>query len=276
MKNQFFFMVLVVVLPLVMLSNPTASKTPPTANDILISSRDRNDGVSYTSDVILRLIGKNEAVRDRHFYMLQKDIGESEERALMHFHKPADVRGVSFLIINHGENKNKADDQWMFLPAFRKTRRIGSNDKRGSFMGAEFNYSDLDKIRVFDYSNTLLGEDEVLGEAAWLIERIPVDQQVINKTGYHKVQMWISKQKEVILQQHYYNAKGVVFKTQHSTETEKVQNIWTIMKSHVENIENQKSSKMIFTDIVYNVAVEDKHVSKRTLKESMKASDIPK
>jgi len=266
---------IITMLPLMILASVSSSQTSPTADDILKISRDRDDGNSYASNVTLSLIGKSGSVRDRHFYMFQKDLDQNEERALMHFHEPADVRGVSFLIINYGEDQSKADDQWMFLPAFRKTRRIGSNDKRGDFMGAVFNYSDLDKIRVFDYENTLLGEEEVLGQSAWLIERIPVSQDVINKTGYYKTKMWVAKESKLVLQQHYYNAKGVVFKTQQSTQIEKVQGIWTIIESRAEDLESEKSSIMTFSDIVYNVDVSDDRISKRSLKKTIRASDMP-
>jgi hypothetical protein len=272
MKNVFS---IIATLPLMVLASASFSQTLPTADEILKNSRDRDDGSSYASNVTLSLIGKGGSIRNRHFYMFQKDLEGNEERALMHFNKPADVRGVSFLIVNYGEDQSKADDQWMFLPAFRKTRRIGSNDKRGDFMGAVFNYSDLDKIRVLDYENTLLGEEEVLGKSAWLIERIPVSQGVINKTGYYKTKMWIAKESKVVLQQHYYNAKGVVFKIQQSTKIEKIQGIWTTIESRAEDLESEKSSIMTFTDIVYNVDVSDERVSKRSLKKTIRASDMP-
>ena len=245
------------------------------ADSILKASRDRDDGNSYATKISLRLIGKSGAVRERNFYMLQKDMDNQEERALMSFHSPSDVRGVSFLIVNYGEAQGKTDDQWMYLPAFRKTRRIGSNDKRGSFMGSTFNYSDLDKIRVYDYKNTLVGEDNLLGRDAWLIERIPVNQTILNKTGYHKIRVWIDKERHLVLQQHYYNAKGVVFKTQKTIEVEKIQGIWTIMKSLTKNLENRKSSEMVFTDLTYNHEINDRQVSRKALEKPIKSSEIP-
>ena len=252
------------------------SSTNLSADDILRASRDRNDGSSYATNIILRLIGSNSKVRERNLYMLQKDMANQEERAFMSFHSPADVRGVSFLISNYSEMQNKADDQWMYLPAFRKTRRIGSTDKRGSFMGSTFNYSDLDKIRVSDYKNTLIGKDKVLGRDAWLIERIPVDQNVVNKTSYHKTRVWIDMERKIVLQQHYYNAKDIVFKTQESIEVAQVQGIWTIMKSLTKNLDSNKSSEMVFTDIVYNVDIRDKQISQKALKKGIRSSDMPK
>lgn len=247
----------------------------PDANSILTQARDRDDGASYSTQVTLKLYSSDGDLRERHLYMLQKDLPNQEERALMHFHSPADVRGVSFLIANYDESTAQPDDQWMYLPAFRKTRRLGSNDKRGSFMGSTFNYSDLDKIRVNDYQSTLLGEEEVLGRPTWVIERVAASQEVINKTGYHKTKVWIDKERDVVMQQHYYNAKGIVFKTQQSTVVEQVQGVWTIMTSEMVNLENGKRSEMIFSDVEYNVALDDKLVSKRSLKQGISPAKVP-
>ncbi|MGK0441975.1 MAG: hypothetical protein ACJA0N_001782 [Pseudohongiellaceae bacterium] len=253
----------------------TAYADPPSATIILQELRDQYDGESYATKVLLRLISNDNRVRERAFYMLQKDISAEEERAIMYFHSPADVRGVSFLIANYKESLKKPDDQWIYFPAFRKVRRIGSNDKRGSFMGSAFNYSDLDKIRVTDYSNTLVGEDTIADRKTWLIERIPKNQDVINKTGYYKVRLWVDQERTLILQQHFYNAKGIVFKTQKTLAVDNLQNIWTITKSLMSEIETGKSSEMVFNETVYNVDVDEKKLRSLALKKKINASDMP-
>ena len=258
-----------------LLSLVTTIQAAPNADSILADVRDRDDGASYTTNVTLKLYSSDGDLRERHLYMLQKDMKDKEERAVMYFHSPADVRGVSFLIANYDEQTAKLDDQWMYLPAFRKTRRLGSNDKQGSFMGSTFNYSDLDKVRVNDYRSQLLGEENVLGRDTWVIEREPVSQDVINKTGYHKTRVWVDKERDIVMQQYYYNAKGIVFKEQQSTEVEEVQGVWTIMKSEMRNLESGKRSEMIFKDIEYNVNLDDKIVSKRTLKRGVNLAKVP-
>lgn len=245
----------------------------PSADSILERVRDFDDGRSYSATAFLRIKDKNR-VREREFYMLQKDIEDEQERQVIYFHAPADVRGVSFLTVNHKEHLNKADNQWIYFPAFRKVRRIGSNDKRGSFMGSVFNYADLDKVRVTDYKNTLIGEDNVMGRQAWLIERIPVSQAVINKTGYHKVKVWIDKERELSLQQHYYNEKDIVFKTTQSAEIEKIQNIWTVTKFITRDLEKNKESEIDYSEIIYNIPVDEKKLSERSLSKKINYSDV--
>ena len=82
--------------------------------------------------------------------------------------------------------------------------------------------------------------------------------------------MWIDKEREIIVQQHYYNAKGVVFKTQETVEAEEIQGIWTIMRLVAKNLENGKESEMSFFDVYYNVDIDEKEVSQRALKRPVK------
>jgi hypothetical protein len=252
----------------------TAYAAPPSATIILQEIRDQYDGESYATKVMLRLISSDKLVRERAFYMLQKDISAEEERAVMYFHYPADVRGVSFLIANHKENLQKPDDQWIYFPAFRKVRRIGSNDKRGSFMGSVFNYSDLDKIRVNDYKNTLIGEDIIAGRKTWLIERIPISQDVINKTGYYKVRLWVDQERALILQQYFFNKKGIAFKTQKTLAVDNIQNIWTITKSLMKDVETGNSSEMVFDETVYNLDVDKNKLRPQSLKKVINTSEM--
>jgi hypothetical protein len=89
----------------------------------------------------------------------------------------------------------------MYLPAFRKVRRISGQDKRGAFMGATYAILILDKLRVKDYHSTLEGEEKVNGRDSWKIERIPVSQDVINKNGYNRTLLWVDKERDIVLKQ---------------------------------------------------------------------------
>ena len=253
----------------------------PSADSIVQSVRDRDDGFSYSSEVTLRLmdgsaIHESKNTRERHFYLLQKDREQGEERAFMTFHRPADVRGVSFLVASYNEAQSRADDQWMYFPAFRKIRRLGANDKRGSFMGSVFTYYDLDKVRVSDYHNRLLGDAIIDQRPVWHIERTPVSQAVINKSGYAKHHIWVDKERHLILRQHYYNAKGLVFKQQQAFDIEKVQGIWTITRTLATDLEKHKQSEMRFANTVYNLDIRDGKISQRALRRGIQLADMPR
>ncbi|QMV13119.1 outer membrane lipoprotein-sorting protein [Vibrio spartinae] len=241
---------------------------------VLTKVRDRNDGHDYVSQ--LKLVNKTEGrmVNERQMLMLQKDI-DTDEVMVLAVQAPVDVRDVSFLIKTYQEAKGEEDEQWMFLPAFRKVRRISSQDKRGAFMGSEFEYFDLDKLRVSDFNSKILREEKVGERPAVVIERIPVSQDVINKSGYHRVIIWVDKEREIVLRQDYYNAKGILFKRQHTESVKHIQNIWTIMHSVMDNLVEGKSSELIYNQTQYNVGLGEQLFRKGKLKRGYKMSDLP-
>ncbi|MGR5063611.1 outer membrane lipoprotein-sorting protein [Photobacterium sp. DNB22_13_2] len=249
------------------------SYASPDADSILTAVRDRDDGQSYVSDVELNLINSDGNVRARNMYMLQKDTND-KEMTYIYFYDSVDVRGVSFLMYTYQEQTGSADDQWLYLPAFRKIRRIGSNDKRGSFMGSTFSYYDLDKIRVGDYQSTVVGEETIDGRDTWVIEQIPSSQEVINKTGYYKVTRWVDKEREIFVRSDYFDAKDVLFKRQEAIEVEAIQGIWTVTNAKTSNFVNNTSSEMIFNKLEYNVGLDNKKFSKRALKNGLKISSV--
>lgn len=239
---------------------------------ILTKVRDRYDGKDYISDVTLKIYDNNN-YQEKKMYMFQKDYDNKEMTSLF-FIAPADVRNVSFLIVNYNETLKKDDDQWMYLPAFRKIRRISGQDKRGSFMGSTFNYSDLDKIRINDFISVIVGEENIMGRNAWKIERSPVSQEIINKNGYNNTIIWVDKDTYLVIKQDYFDAKGVKFKELIVEDIQLQQNIWTIMRSKMKNIENGKFSEMLFNSIKYNVGLDDKYLSQNILKTGIKESDF--
>jgi len=240
------------------------------ADEIIAKVRDRDDGHSFISNVTLKLIDTKGRTRDRHMHMVQKDDASGREDVFMSFHSPSDVRGVSFMMRLHPEVTGKPDDQWLYLPAFRKTRRIGSNDQRGMFMGSTFNYSDLTKIKVSDYDSKIIGEERIKDRDTWVVERTPSSQEVINKTGYYKQKLWIDKERFIVLKYDYFDAKGIIFKTQETLKVEEIQNIWTITQSSMFNTVTGKKSEMIFEDLKYDIDLDGSTFSTRTMKKGLK------
>ena len=59
------------------------------------------------------------------------------------------------------------DDQWLYLPALKKTKRIATGDKSGSFMGSDFSYADLTSRELDRYDFRLMKQAEVNGVAVW-------------------------------------------------------------------------------------------------------------
>ena len=244
------------------------------ADDILSQVRNRPDGADTYANASLVLIEKNGSKRVRDLLFLQKDYGKDDKLTLS-FTSPADVKGVVLQSINYDEVAQKEDDQWMYLPAFRQIRRIAATDKRGSFMGSQFSYIDLDKLRVSDYQQTLLGEENVDGRDCYLIERTPASLEVINRTGYHKVNLWVDKATLVVVKQVYFDAKGIPFKQFIAQKMEQVQDIWTVTHSEMRDLVNGRSSELIFSNVRYDIGLNDILFQHNIMKTGVKNGNLP-
>jgi hypothetical protein len=155
-----------------------------TADQIMAKVETRDDGDNATSVMEMILIDKSGHRRKRSIRSFSKDQGPDMQR-LMFFLEPADVRGTGFLTYDYGA-ANKDDDQWMYLPELRKTKRIAASDKSGSFMGSDFSFADMTGRELKEWTFKLLGEKDVRGKKAWLIEAVPANRKVRDRYGYEK------------------------------------------------------------------------------------------
>ncbi len=144
----------------------------------------RDDGQTLEQDMLMVLIDKNGNKRKRDLKSYEKDFGADEHKTLF-FKSPADVKNTAFLTYDY-DDSSKDDDQWLYLPALKKVKRIPSADKSSSFMGSDFSYFDMTDRDLEDYDFKLLKETKVRGHDAWMIEATPRNQEVIDESGYTK------------------------------------------------------------------------------------------
>ena len=131
--------------------------------------------------MVLRDRRGRENVREMRFKVLEVP-GEGD-KSLFVFDQPRDVQGTALLIHSHIESP---DDQWLYLPALERVRRISASTSSGSFMGSEFSYEDMSSSEVEEYTYKYLG-DEPCGELTCTItELVPVD----DKSGYSRKVVW--------------------------------------------------------------------------------------
>jgi hypothetical protein len=244
----------------------------PNADRIMELARDRDDGDTFISQVTLRLIDRQGRAREREFFYLQKN-DDGSKRSSLFFTSPRDARGVAFHIHNPAEQLAGEDAQWMYFPVSRQTRRISTSDKRGAFMGSNFSYADLDTVRVGDYRQTLLGEETIGGRPSWKIERIPANADVLARTGYERVLVWVDQQNHLLLRQDFFDSRGVLFKQNHSLEVETVDGIDSIMLSETVNFSNDTRSQMRFNRLRYNVELPERLFGEEALRRGLRPGD---
>ena len=195
---------------LLMLSLGSSLLMAQTGLEIMQKVLDRDDGDNIITNMQMQLIDKSGHKRVRDMRTYSKDIGEDEKK-LIFFLSPSDVKNTAFLTFDYKDD-NKDDDQWLYLPALNKTKRIPASDKDSSFMGSDFSYFDMTEPVLSDFSFKILKESVVKRKSGnlkvWQIEITPKNDNVIDETGYTKSVAYVRQDNFMITRAKYYLKKA--------------------------------------------------------------------
>ena len=182
------------------------------------------------------------------------------DKRIIVFREPRDVKGTAFLVFT---KKVGNDDQWLYLPALKRVKRISSSNKSGPFVGSEFAYEDLSSQEVEKYTYRFLREEKVAGQATYVIERIPVDK----KSGYTKQIAWVDTTEYRNLKTEYYDRKGELLKTfiAHGYKSYG-ENFWRADRFDMVNSQTGKSTELIWKNYVFTKGLSDRDFDKNRLK----------
>lgn len=187
-----------------------------------------------------------------------KEIQIDGDRSLITFTWPADVKGTKMLTWTH---KQGDDQQWLYLPAFKRVKRISSRNKSGSFMGSEFSYEDLSSQELEKFTYKYIKDDKANSREAWVIERFPSDK----KSGYTKQVLWMDKEYLNATKLEYYDRKGDLLKTSIFSDYKKHQKWWRAGKIIMHNHQTEKKSILTWTNRSLGKSFSSKIFNKRNL-----------
>jgi hypothetical protein len=134
-----------------------------------------------------------------------------DSNLLVKFSFPNDIKGTGFLQIEHIDSD---DDQWIYLPALKKSRRLVANNKRDSFVGSDFSYGDISLPKVDLYRHNLLRSEAIDNHDCYVVESVPANDTVKANHGYSKKVIWVRKDSFLEAKVEYYDLAGRLLKTQ--------------------------------------------------------------
>ncbi len=154
--------------------------------------------------MILRNKRGDESMREIRVKSLE--MANDGDKSLTIFDRPRDIKGTAFLSFTHAL---KPDDQWLYLPALKRVKRISSSNKSGPFMGSEFAYEDLSSQEVEKYTYKWLKNDTLDGRDVFVVERYPAYKY----SGYKRMIVWIDMKIYKPLKLEFYDRKNALLKT---------------------------------------------------------------
>ncbi|MCZ6646454.1 MAG: outer membrane lipoprotein-sorting protein [SAR324 cluster bacterium] len=256
---------LAMALPLV---PPVAAQT---AREIMDKVNDRDDGDNQVSDLTMTLIDKNKKRRVRSIRSYSKDFGK-DTYSILFFLSPADMKNTGFLTYDY-DQAGKDDDQWLYLPALRKTKRIASSDKSGSFMGSDFNFSDMSEPDLDKYEFKLMKEPKVNGFPTWQIQSIPKSKEEAKDSGYSKSVLWVRKDIHMVIRSVRWVHKSRRLKYMQIVELEHIDGIWVAAKMKMTTKEGRKTvhtTLLQFDNIQFNQGLKESMFTVRTLEKGVR------
>jgi outer membrane lipoprotein-sorting protein len=238
------------------------------AYQVAVNVDERDDGDDQTSDLEMILINKRNQQRIRKVVSYRKDYGE-DNKSVMFFLEPADVKNTGFLSWNY-DDESKDDDQWLYLPALKKVRRISSSKKADYFMGTDFTYNDMGDREVDDYTYTHIDTEVIDGIECYHIERMPKDKDVIKESGYGRTEIWVRPDSWMMIKAIFYDKKLKLLKELNVSDIEEINGIWTAKTMHMNNIQKKHQTFFKFSNISYNTGLDDDLFSQRRITKGVK------
>lgn len=248
----------------------TAAADDSKAREIMTKVDERDDGDNSTSDMEMILIDKKGKKRIRKIKNFTKDKGKDTQRILF-FLKPADVKNTGFLTYDY-DDSDRDDDQWLYLPALKKTKRIATSDKSGSFMGSDFSYADMTSRDLEDYDFKLLKETEVKGAKTWLIESVPRSKEVIEETGYTKSLLFVRQDNYVVIRAIHFVKEGKKLKYFEIKKLELIDDIWvgTELQMTTKKVKKTLHKTVLrFHDMKFNQPLDESMFTVRRLEKGL-------
>lgn len=231
------------------------------ADEIALKVYNRTTAKDGESDMTMNLINSNGKTRTRLLHQFFKDYGDIEKKT-MFFKSPADVKNTSFM--NWSYNDDRDDDQWLYLPALKKVKRISSSSKDNEFMGSDFTYEDMEKRNPKKDNHKLLKTVTYNGETCYVIESTPKAEN-----QYSKRVAWVAKDKWIPLKIEFYDDEEELLKILTITDYKKIKDYWIIINQEMKNVQKNHKTTISLTNIKIDIELSDEHFTQRAMERGL-------
>jgi hypothetical protein len=228
---------------------------------IAMESDKRDMGwVDQRSELKMTLRNKRGQETSRTMRAASLEVTGDGDKSLTIFDNPRDVKGTAFLSHTHS---TKPDDQWLFLPALKRVKRISSANKSGPFVGSEFAFEDLTSQEVDKYTYMWLRDEQMDGKPVFVIERVPTYKH----SGYTRQVVWIDQGMYQAVKIEFYDRKNSLLKTLTVGGFSKhIEKFWRPGNMHMVNHQTGKSTELVWSGYSFGNGLGDRDFDRNSLK----------
>lgn len=241
------------------------------AEEIVQRVNDVEQGSQVTRKLTMEMVDRRGKSRFRETIGYRQDF-EDVRKTVLFYLSPANVRDTAFLTWDYSDPKNE-DDQWLYLPALRKVRRISAGDRGDYFLGTDFTYEDIKqdgRLSTTDYDYTLVEPpegffDDLDGLDYTFLEAVPKSTDIAAELGYSRTVLMIDKHNWIVRSVEFWDTKGEHLKTLNASNVESIQNIWTRVTLAMENHQTGHKTTLTLSGVDYDNPVQASRFSKQAL-----------
>lgn len=243
------------------LALPVGAQSPEERGLEIAKESDQRDAGWGDSATTLTMTLRNKQGQESTREMRSRalEVADDGDKSMIIFDEPKDVRGTALLTFSH---KSGDDDQWLYLPALKRTKRIASRNKSGPFMGSEFAYEDLSSQEVEKYTYKYLRDEDLNGRPCFVMERYPVDKS----SGYTRQVVWMDQERYVPNKVEFYDRKKSHLKTLDMHEYQQYkEKHWRPLRLEMVNHQTGKSTTLRFAEYDFDQGYSDKDFDQAAL-----------
>lgn len=247
----------------------------PTGLEIAEAMRDRPEGRALAKRLTMQMTDKRGKTRLRHTQIYRKNTAQVKKTAI-YFLSPRNLKGTGFLTYDYVENE---DDQWLYLPAARKVRRLSSSERGDFFLGTDFTYDDVkneSKFGFSDYQYENLGVIEREGKRYYRLQLTPVSDSVARELGYSRIESLINSDNWYPEESVYFDIAGNRLKTVQLDDIRLIDTVWTAHRIEAFNHKTQHTTVFEYSDVVYLADLEEQALSQQALVRGIRHDTLAK
>lgn len=229
------------------------------ARQIMTEVQNRTQSKSEHYEGTLEVINSSQKIsRKRWAYDRLGVYGTSKSE--LRFMAPPDVKGVALLVINH---RDGASDQWMWIPAEERDRRIALQDRASRFFGTDFSFEDLEERDVDQYDFKLLGDDKLDDAVCWKIESRPKESKT---SQYTSTLLWVRKDRYFLVRTDNF-AKDRLVRQISYRDVESIEGIWTALTVAVVDFTRNSRTLLTLAKVKYNLPIKSSDFTRENFRQ---------
>lgn len=233
---------------------------PERGREIALEADRRARGFGdYRAQMEMILVDRRGSETMRELDLFSLEVSRDEERSLIYFDSPRDIRGTGLLTYSYRDGD---EEQWLYLPALRRTKRVAASGRSSPFMGSEFAYEDLAPMYPSQYEYSYVGEEEFEGAPCFVVERYPS----YGGTGYRRQRLWIDTEEYRVLRVDSWDLRDRLLKTLTLSGYEQyLGRVWRPAEARMVNHRTDQGTRLRWYDYQFQTGLTESDFSRAAL-----------